>query len=251
MSTILAVANQKGGVGKTTTVINLGASLAMHNKEVLLIDFDPQTNATSGLGIPDGGDSSIESLMLGEAKLKDVLKRTSVEGLWLVPGSQGLAGVEIELAGAEYREFLLSEILEESVDSYDYVLIDCPPALGLLTINALVAADQVLITLQSEYYALEGLSHLLDTIKNVRQRWKPDLEINGIILTMYDKRLILSRDVAEEVRKHLGSMLYNTLIPRNVRLSEAPSHGMPVLQYDARSKGALCYLNLAKEMLQR
>ncbi len=250
-TSIIAVANQKGGVGKTTTVINLGASMAMNNKEILLIDFDPQANATSGFGLDNDSEKDICSLLLGKRSLDEVIISTEVEGLFLVQGSRGLAGLEIELAGAEEREFLLLEALEDSVDRFDYVLIDCPPSLGLLTINALVAATEVLITLQSEYYALEGLSHLMNTIKNIRKRWNPNLSINGVVLTMFDSRLKLSREVAEDVKEHLGSILYNTCIPRNVKLGEAPSYGMPALLYDARSKGAASYLNLATEVLQR
>jgi len=250
-SRIIAIANQKGGVGKTTTAINLGASLAMNNNEVLIIDFDSQMNATSGLGIRETKENNINSLILGKKSLEEVLEPTPVEGLMLVPGSRDLSGLEIELAGAEYREYLLKEALENSTDSFDYVLIDCPPSLGLLTINALVASREVLVTLQSEYYALEGLSHLMDTVKNVSQLWNPGLKISGVVLTMFDKRLILSRDVEEEVKEFLGSILYRTCIPRNVKLSEAPSYGMPVLLYDAKSKGALSYLNLAREVMKR
>lgn len=248
---IIAVANQKGGVGKTTTAINLGASLAMNNCDVLLIDFDPQINATAGLGIRETRGNNISTLILGENNLEKAIMRTAVEGLMLVPGSRSLSGLEIELAGAEYREFLLKEALEESNRRFDYVLIDCPPSLGLLTINALVASNEVLVTLQSEYYALEGLSHMMDTVKNVRQLWNPDLEINGVVLTMFDRRLILSRDIEEEVKEFLGTVLYKTYIPRNVKLSEAPSYGMPVIMYDAKSKGALSYLNLARELMNR
>ena len=250
-SRIIAIANQKGGVGKTTTAINLGASLAMNDCDVLLIDFDPQVNATSGLGFRETPENNINSLILGENNLEEVIQPTGVDGLTLIPGSRSLSGLEIELAGAEYREYLLKEALEENTGRYDYVLIDCPPSLGLLTINALVASNEVLVTLQSEYYALEGLSHLMDTVRNIRQLWNPGLKINGVVLTMYDRRLILSREVEEEVREFMGSTLFDTNIPRNVKLSEAPSYGIPVLLYDAKSKGALSYLDLAREVINR
>ncbi|RKZ11242.1 hypothetical protein DRQ25_00060 [Candidatus Fermentibacteria bacterium] len=250
-SRVIAVANQKGGVGKTTTVINLGASLAMNDCDVLLIDFDPQVNATSGLGIRETQGGNINSLILGESNINEVMKHTGVEGLMIIPGSRDLSGLEIELAGAEDREYLLKEALEESTARFDYVLIDCPPSLGLLTINALVASNEVLVTLQSEYYALEGLSHLMDTVRNIRKLWNPGLEISGVVLTMFDRRLILSREVEEEVRDFMGSTLFNTYIPRNVKLSEAPSYGIPVLMYDAKSKGALSYFDLAREVMSR
>ncbi len=250
-SRVIAVANQKGGVGKTTTVINLGASLAMNDCDVLLIDFDPQVNATSGLGIRETQGNNINSLILGESSLNEVVKPTGVDGLMIIPGSRDLSGLEIELASAEEREYLLKEALEESTDKFDYVLIDCPPSLGLLTINALVASNEVLVTLQSEYYALEGLSHLMDTVKNIRQLWNPGLKISGVVLTMFDRRLILSREVEEEVREFMGSTLFNTYIPRNVKLSEAPSYGIPALMYDAKSKGALSYFDLAREVMNR
>lgn len=251
MKKVIAIANQKGGVGKTTTAVNLGASLAMNDCDVVVIDFDPQVNATSGLGFDAGVEGNVADLILGRKGADEVLKPTAVEGLWLVPGSRSLSGLEIELATADYREFLLREALEEGIDGYDYVLIDCPPSLGLLTINALVAAGEVLVTLQSEYYALEGLSHLMDTVRNVKRLWNPGLRINGVVLTMFDSRLILSREVEEEVSSFLGPSLYRTRIPRNIKLSEAPSYGMPAVLYDAKSKGALRYLSLAREVMER
>jgi chromosome partitioning protein len=251
MTRIIAIANQKGGVGKTTTVINLGASLAVNDREVLLIDLDPQANATGGFGMSGSEGPGIAELLLGRAVIADVVRRTELDGLYLIPGSQELAGLEIELASSEYREFLLAEAIEKGLEKFDYVLIDCPPSLGLLTLNALVASTEVLVAMQSEFYALEGLTHLLRTVRNVRSLWNPGLKINGVLLTMYDGRLRLNREVADEVEGHLGGALYETRIPRNVKLSEAPSYGKPVILYDARSTGALSYLELAREVLKR
>ena len=251
MSIILAVANQKGGVGKTTTAVNLATSLAVHEKDILLIDLDPQANATSGLGLRTDEGPGIIELLHGEVTAEAVISDTVVEGLKMIPGSRGLAGLEIELASAEYREFLLAEAIEPVTGKFDYLLIDCPPSLGLLTINALVAATEVLVPLQAEYYALEGLSHLMKTVRSVRHHWNPALKLNGVVLTMFDGRLRLSNEVAAEVEKFLGRALYKTRIPRNVRLSEAPSYGKPALLYDVRSTGAMCYLGLAEEVLGR
>lgn len=247
----IAIANQKGGVGKTTTAINLGASLAMNDRDVLVVDFDPQVNATAGLGVKESDGCTVGDVLRGEIELRDAVRPTTVEGLSLVPGSRSLSGLEIEMATAEYREFILREALEETVGKYDFVLVDCPPSLGLLTINGLVAASEVLVTLQSEYYALEGLSHLMDTVRNVKRLWNPGLSISGVVLTMFDRRLILSRDIEEEVRSFLGPKLFKTCIPRNVKLSEAPSYGIPALLYDAKSKGAVSYLSLAREVMNR
>ncbi len=220
MTRILAVANQKGGVGKTTTVINLGASLAVHDKDVLVIDLDPQANATSGLGCREADVRGIHSYLAGEEPFELCVAKTDIEGLHLIRGSRHLAGTEIELASEEDREFYLAKALTASdLSRYDYVLIDCPPSLGLLTVNALVAADGVVLTVQSEYYALEGLSHLIDTIKRIKAHWNRSLEIFGVVLTMYDRRLKLSREVEEEADQHLGGLLFTTRIPRNVRLS--------------------------------
>lgn len=252
MTRILAVANQKGGVGKTTTVINLGASMAVHDKDVLLIDMDPQANATSGAGCREAQEKGIHDFISGEARLEECIWKTDVEGLHVLRGSRHLAGTEIELAEADHREHYLARALSSSdLSRYDYVLIDCPPSLGLLTVNALVAAHGVLLTVQSEYYALEGLSHLLDTIKRIKGNWNSDLKVFGVVLTMYDKRLKLSREVEDEANSHLGGLLFRTRIPRNVRLSEAPSYGMPVIIYDAYSSGAKSYMSLAREVMSR
>ena len=252
MTRILAVANQKGGVGKTTTVINLGASIAVHDKEVLVIDLDPQANATSGLGSEEADVLGIHSFISGENTLEECTVKTEVEGLTLVRGARHLAGTEIELASQDEREYFLAEALSASdLSRYDYVLIDCPPSLGLLTINALVAADGVILTVQSEYYALEGLSHLMETIRRIKAHWNKKLSVFGVVLTMYDKRLRLSREVEQDADEFLGKTLFRTRIPRNVRLSEAPSFGKPVILYDAFSSGAKSYMSLAREVMGR
>ncbi len=252
MTRILAVANQKGGVGKTTTVINLGASIAVHDKDVLVIDLDPQANATSGLGHQEANVRGVHSVITRENTIDECTVKTEVEGLYLVPSARHLAGTEIELASQDKREFFLAEALSAAdLSKYDYVLIDCPPSLGLLTINALVAADGVVLPVQSEYYALEGLSHLFETVKRIKAHWNKNLSIFGVVLTMYDKRLKLSREVEQEANEFLGTMLFRTRIPRNVRLSEAPSFGKPVILYDAFSSGAKSYMSLAREVMAR
>lgn len=252
MGRIIAVANQKGGVGKTTTNINLSACLAEAGKKVLTVDIDPQGNTTSGLGINKKAlEKTIYELLLGECSLEDILENTCVKGLNLLPTNMELAGAEIELIGIEHREYLLKNILDRQKDHYDYILIDCPPSLNILTINALTAADKVLVPIQCEYYALEGLTQLLNTIRLVQQRLNPDLEIEGVVFTMYDARTNLSLQVVEEVKKHLKKNVYRTIIPRNVRLGEAPSHGVPITVYDERSKGAESYRFLAEEVIER
>ncbi|MFH1811965.1 MAG: AAA family ATPase [Pseudomonadota bacterium] len=247
---IISISNQKGGVGKTTTAVNLGASLASKGKRVLVIDLDPQGNASSGYGVyKDQVEQSIYHVLIGTASLESVIRNTEVPGLDLVPASTDLIGAEIELVSAFAREQRLKNALATVHDRYDTILIDCPPSLGLLTVNSLTAADAVLIPLQAEYYALEGLGHLLHTIDLVRGSLNPELKLLGILLTMFDGRTSLSQQVESEVRSHFPSLVYKTVIPRNVRLSEAPSHGRPAILYDVASRGSQGYLAMAEEML--
>lgn len=250
MAKVIAVANQKGGVGKTTTSINLSSCIAYRGKKVLLIDLDPQGNATTGLGIDKRTmDFSIYDVIINEKSIKEVSLTTVQENLMLCPSSINLAGAEIELVSLISRENRLKYALTEIQNEYDYIFIDCPPSLGLLTLNALTAADTVLVPIQCEYFALEGLSQLMDTVRLVQKHLNRSLQVEGVVLTMFDARTNLSIEVAEEVRKHFTNKVYQTLIPRNVRLSEAPSYGLPILLYDKESKGSEAYLKLADELI--
>lgn len=252
MSKVFAIANQKGGVGKTTTSINLGASLAVMEKRILLIDADPQANCTSGLGFDlKNIEKSVYNCLTEDVEPKDVILKTTTDGLDIIPSHIDLVGAEIELLNEDKREYRMKTFIDKVKNDYDYIIIDCSPSLGLLTVNALTTADAVIIPVQCEYFALEGLGKLLNTVKMIQARLNPQLQIEGFLLTMYDSRLRLSNQVVEEVRQHFQDMVFKTLILRNVRLSEAPSFGKPVIEYDADSNGAINYLNLAKEILEK
>ena len=252
MSRIIAVANQKGGVGKTTTAINLAACLAEAGKKVLTIDLDPQGNMTSGLGVDKNEvENTVYELMLDECSVKESMTDTIVDGMKIIPSNVNLAGAEIELLGINEKEYILKNAVDYIRDDYDFIIIDCPPSLNMLTINAMTTADSVLVPIQCEYYALEGLIQLMHTIDLVQQRLNPDLLIEGIVFTMYDVRTNLSVQVVENVRSNLDTKIYDTLIPRNIRLAEAPSHGLPINMYDSRSAGAESYRLLAKEVIER
>ena len=252
MGKIIAIANQKGGVGKTTTTINLAASLANQGKKVLIIDADPQANATSGYGIaPKSMSSSIYECLVDDYPIDGSQVATCVEGLDLVGSRIDLAGAELELVSKPNREKILRNVLASISDKYDYILIDCSPSLGLITVNALTAANSVIIPVQAEYFALEGISKLLNTIRIIKSKLNPSLEIEGFLLTMYDARLRLANQIYEELKGHFGDMVFNTVIPRNIRLSEAPSHGLPALIYDPESRGATSHTMLAKELIAK
>ena len=252
MSRTIAIANQKGGVGKSTTAINLSACLAEAGQKVLTIDIDPQGNTTSGLGIDkDNQEETIYELLIGECELDDCLISTDFENLSLIPSDVNLAGAEIELIGLDNKEYILKEQIDKIRDNYDYIIIDCHPSLSMLTINAMPTANTILVPIQCEYYALEGLSQLMHTIDLVQQRLNPDLEIEGIVFTMYDARTNLSLQVVENVKINLQQSIYKTIIPRNVRLAEAPSHGLPINIYDSKSAGAESYRLLAEEVMHR
>jgi len=252
MGKVISVANQKGGVGKTTTAINLATSLAVNEKKTLIIDVDPQANSTTGIGIDAKlSDKTIYEALVGKLKLSEVIRDTQVPYLKIVPSHINLVGAEIEMLNIEKREFILKNLINEIKKDFDYIIIDCPPSLGLLTLNSLTASDSVIIPVQCEYYALEGLGQLLNTISIVQYQLNNRLKIEGVLLTMFDSRLRLSNQVVEEVKKHFGDKVFNTIIARNVRISESPSHGMPVILYDATCVGAQNYLELANEIIEK
>lgn len=252
MAKIICIANQKGGVGKTTTAINLSASLALEGLNCLLIDTDPQANSTGGLGFGrDDQRTSVYDVLIGAASLEEIVLPTEIETLKLAPGSKNLIGANVELVQADRRAQRLRDALEPVRNSYDFIVLDCPPALDLLTLNALVAADRLIVPMQAEYFALEGISELVSTLERVRSAYNPALNIEGVLLTMYDERTNLAQQVTENLRGFFGEKLFQTAIPRNIRLAEAPSHGKPVALYDSRSRGADCYRELAEELLAR
>ncbi len=251
MERIIAIANQKGGVGKTTTSINLSASLAEKGKKVLVIDTDPQGNTTSGFGIDKNNlDNTIYELILGECSIHDCIIKDVIENVSVLPSNVNLAALEIELIGVEKKEYILKNEVDWIKDQYDYIIIDCPPSLNILTINALTTAKSVLVPIQCEYYALEGLSQLIHTVNLVKERLNPELDMEGVVFTMYDSRTNLSTQVVENVKNHLNQTVYKTLIPRNIRLAEAPSYGIPINMYDPKSAGAEAYMNLAEEVIK-
>ena len=251
MGRIIAIANQKGGVGKTTTSINLSASLAAKGKKVLVIDTDPQGNTTSGFGIEKNElENTIYELILGECSIRDCIISNVIKNVSVVPSNVNLAAAEIELIGVDKKEYILKNEVDYVKDDYDFIIIDCPPSLNMLTINSMTTADSVLVPIQCEYYALEGLSQLIHTINLVKERLNPDLRIDGVVFTMYDSRTNLSMQVVENVKQNLNQKVYNTLIPRNIRLAEAPSYGMPINMYDSKSAGAEAYMQLAEEVIK-
>lgn len=252
MGRVIAVANQKGGVGKTTTAINLSACLAEKGQKVLAIDMDPQGNMTSGLGIDkDEVEKNIYDLMIGQVGVEEVLQKEAIENLDIIPTSIDLSAAEIELIGVDDKEFIIRNAIAPIKDNYDYIIIDCPPSLNMLTVNAMTTADTVLVPIQCEYYALEGLSQLIHTINLVQERLNPHLQIEGVVFTMYDVRTNLSNQVVENVKENLDTKIYETMIPRNIRLAEAPSYGLPINMYDSKSAGAESYRKLAKEIINR
>lgn len=252
MGKVIAVANQKGGVGKTTTAVNLSACLGKRGKKTLIIDIDPQGNTTSGLGVdPRAVELSVYDCIINDVSMNEVILKTDFDNLWICPSNINLAGAELELVMKEEREYVLKRAIAEVKDDFDFILIDCPPSLGLITLNSFTATDSILVPIQCEYYALEGLSQLTNTIKMVKKRLNPALSMEGVLPTMFDARTNLSIQVVDEVKKFFGNKVYRTIIPRNVRLSEAPSFGQPIIEYDRNSRGAECYMDLADEVIER